>query len=1106
MTKRLLFSAVLVAMMSTNGAQAFTMAFPNSPSHVVARAEADDATSEDVTSTYLKNADFEGNYTDEIKPNNDRVLYTPEGWTITRKGNDKNDLSCLKSSDKQNNNFTDFSSFANPSSQNHGTQTYWARLKWSTNTGLKLSQTVTLPQGWYRLSADVLYYDSDTGNSVYIFADVCSAFATRSSSKSDSWQSLSVEFYSNGTAAIPLGFYMNHAKQTEQIAGFDNFKLEKLNYSSSSETNPSPNIFNNGNFQKADNIYAWTNTFVKGSDSQMNFQVQTKDQNGWTGSYLEMWKPSASTGKLYTTVKNLPAGVYKVRMDAFGNKEKEGNTNVYIYAGDTKTYVTADTKATYETSIFKFKGGDLEIGIAQDVASSNWLAINNVELFYCGTLPNDEAYAALQESVTNAEALLSENMASTVKAQLQADIATAKGLTANSDIDDINSAKSSLDADIIKANTSISQYNEIKATLDKADNFDEAGKTAFTEAIKSTQEAYDNGTIEDFTQAKSAIADALATGAKAQTTDNSDMTLAINDYACTNTDAWKISSLAGSHSFQYDTWSGNASGMDAPFLEYWRASGSSNVLADATITNTLTGLHSGLYQLSVEVAVNNENTKATPQGISLYANQSSTTIEGGNTTQFKGVTGTFTVNALVEDDGTLKMGFKVSNANVNWLAFKNAKLTYVRALVAADYKGELSIAIENANALDKTTNVGESAFQIPNSAVETLNNAITEATTLNDNESASIDDVKAGTTTLNNAIEVFKNVELNKPQDGEKFNVVLNGNDGWSYDGKAVTFKYDANKENQGKYNIGYTELAGSYYNQSVTMIPTGNINEYYLSIDEADGTKTYIGLGTNYDGGNTSQIRGVDDESKAAKFRVEVTATQDIYHLYNVEANNYIGSQDGGFFTVNSHINFNLVSAKKNSATINVSDAKWATFIAPFDVTIPSGIVAYTCSNTEGTTLTLTEETSGKLAANTPYILYAESPVTEQVEGYALANKSSYTNGLLTGLFATNENLPKDAGNYVLQNQNGKVAFYLVDQDNVRCLANKAYLTVANQQSEAKSFSFDTVTAINALLGNSGVVEVERYNAAGAKVNGPVKGLNIVKMSDGSIVKYIIK
>lgn len=1057
-----------------------------------------------MTSTYIANADFEGSYSDEIKPNNDRVLYRPKGWTITRKGNDKNDLSCLKSSDKQSNNFVAFSSFSDPSSQNHGTQTYWARLRWSTNTGLKLSQTVTLPQGWYRLSADVLYYDAGTGNSVYIFADGCLALATRSSSKSDSWQSLSVDFYSNGTDAIPLGFYMNHAKETEQIAGFDNFKLEKLNYSlgSFSEATPSTNMFTKGNFLNADNINSWTNTFVKGSDSQMNFQVQTKDQNGWTGSYLEMWKPSASTGKLYTTVKNLPAGVYKVRMDAFGNKEKEGNENVYIYAGDTKTYVTADTKATYETSTFKFKGGDLEIGIAQDVASSNWLAINNVELLYCGTLPNDEAYAALQESVTKAESLLSEAMASNVKVQLQAYIDVAKNLTAKSDIEDINTAKSNIDAYITNVNASISQYKEIKAVLDLSNSFDETGKTVFTEAVKSTQEAYDNGSIEDFNQAKTDIANALAIGAKAQTTANSDMTLAIEDYACTNTDAWKISSLASNHSFQYDTWSGSASGMAAPFLEYWRANGPSNVLADAIITNTLTGLHSGLYQFTIEVAVNNENTKVTPQGISLYANQSSTAIEGGNATSFNGVTGTFTVNAIVEDDGVLNMGFNISNANVNWLAFKNAKLTYVRSLVADDYKGALQDAIDNANDLDKTTNVGNGAFQIPTSVVETLNTAISDATTLNNSESASIDDIKTGTTTLNNAIEAFKNVELNKPQDGAKFNVVLNGNDGWSRDGKAVTFKYDANKENQGKYNIGYTESAGSFYNQSVTMIPTGNINEYYLSIDEADGTKTYIGLGTNY-GGNTSQIRGVDDESKAAKFRVEVTATQDIYHLYNVEAKNYIGSQDDGFFTVNSHINFNLVPAKKNTATLKITDAKWATFIAPFEVTIPEGVKAYTCDATEGSTLTMTE-VDGKLAANTPYILYAEAPVTEQVEGYALANKSSYSGGLLTGSFADMQ-VAKDAGNYVLQNHDGKVAFYKVDADGVNCIANRAYLTV--QSSEAKSFSFDdSVTAINALLGNNGAVEVERYNAAGTKVSAPVKGLNIVKMSDGTIVKHIVK
>ena len=414
----------------------------------------------------------------------------------------------------------------------------------------------------------------------------------------------------------------------------------------------------------------------------------------------------------------------------------------------------------------------------------------------------------------------------------------------------------------------------------------------------------------------------------------------------------------------------------------------------------------------------------------------------------------------------------------------------------------LKVVIDNAQEIIPTANVGNSVLQISKEEVEKLKNAISTAEALVNKTDATEEELDNGIKALNTAVETYKNTELNKPGENDKFNIIISGNSGYKHNDKTLTFKAN---NGPGGYAMGYTEDKGVFYNQAVTLTYAGNKDLYYLSINEDNGKIIYVGLGTNYDGNNL-QIRAIDSKEKALKIQIQATSTDGLYNILNTVTKTYISANsadDTGFYTANSkYKNFKIIPAIKNTATIDITDAKWATFIAPFDATLPEGVKAYTCDANEGTTLTLTEAT--ELKANTPYILYSENIVNQSVEGYALANKESYNGGYLTGVY-TEATVEK--GNYVLQNQdeNG-VAFYLVDSDKFKSGANKAYMTIP-ASAGAKSFTLDTTaTALNKLLGNTGAVEVERFNAAGAKVEAPVKGLNIIKMSDGSIVKVIIK
>lgn len=172
----------------------------------------------------------------------------------------------------------------------------------------------------------------------------------------------------------------------------------------------------------------------------------------------------------------------------------------------------------------------------------------------------------------------------------------------------------------------------------------------------------------------------------------------------------------------------------------------------------------------------------------------------------------------------------------------------------------------------------------------------------------------------------------------------------------------------------------------------------------------------------------------------------------------------------------------------LSVGDAKWSTFMAPFEVDVPAGVTAYTVDALESDGLTLTLSSMATIPANTPVLLYAESPVSETVSGVKSAENLTYTVGLLTGTYGALE----ITDGYVMQKQGGKVGFYAVSAENPKTVpANKAYLTVP--ASGVKAFYFDgEATAIDALEALQ-AGEAQVYDLNGRALNGLKKGVNIV-------------
>lgn len=418
------------------------------------------------------------------------------------------------------------------------------------------------------------------------------------------------------------------------------------------------------------------------------------------------------------------------------------------------------------------------------------------------------------------------------------------------------------------------------------------------------------------------------------------------------------------------------------------------------------------------------------------------------------------------------------------------------ATVSIGEYAELRETIDEANSL-VVANVGDQPFEKPQSAADAINT--TDEQALYDAATADGEGVTSVTDALTEGIEIFNNTPLNAPKDGARYNLVLNNNYGWTYDGKAVTYLANG-RSDMGLYNIQYWSAVNANYAQAFTFTAVDGLQDcYYISMTDVDGNERYVSTGEPY-GGNANQIRTTTNAEDALAVKVIATKTDGVHNLYNVEASNYIGSQDAGFYTVNSHINFNIQEASMVDVTLTISSAKWSTLILPFNAELPEGVKAYTCAEVIDGVLTFNEDTT--IVANTPYLVGGNAGEYD-FSGYGLADKDSYTEGLFTGTYVDYQT-ESNKGIYVLQKHDNVVAFYLVGEDaKPRVRANRCYITyeeVSGARMLRLGFGDDDTTGIDNMqfpTDNSGVTI---YDTMGRKVTSMKKG-NLYIMNGRKVV-----
>lgn len=191
----------------------------------------------------------------------------------------------------------------------------------------------------------------------------------------------------------------------------------------------------------------------------------------------------------------------------------------------------------------------------------------------------------------------------------------------------------------------------------------------------------------------------------------------------------------------------------------------------------------------------------------------------------------------------------------------------------------------------------------------------------------------------------------------------------------------------------------------------------------------------------------------------------------------------------------FTVSEASQATATAKITSAKWATFVAPFAVDLPTGVTAYTCTY-DGETLTTAATGSQTVAANTPVLLYSENTYNNAFTGYAQSYWSGLpeSNSLVGTLAATT--LTGDGTIYLLQKNNGVLGWYkLADGTEVSSTANRAYLKVeggAGAREFLPLFEDGETTGITQVNGED-VKANDYYNLKGQRVSQPTKGLYIV-------------
>lgn len=842
-----------------------------------------------------------------------------------------------------------------------------------------------------------------------------------------------------------------------------------------------------------------------GSDKTFNSaSVPATDNAGNTGNTLGVSVGWGSTQRYQSEVITLPAGSYRLSVKAYnanaGAQQFTSKVGFVPTSGESSlSSKTSFTSNTWETDEIDFvldndTEGRFQIGgtaVSGGSGDNAKIFFDNISLTYFAPLKLAQIqWQAVHDALADLDATLLPDAA---EAAITTELAKAVPTTT---VNEVNTAKAALQALIDSYDGIKAAYEKLSALIDLTNSEKEnstGDKTDFAAAISTATDNIETRTAADvLTNDYNTLEEARETyvtgGAQPTAGHVFDFTFKINDAAVTGTSAWGTARTGSGAQY--------IGAPDNTYLDIgWAQTYNMN--------QNVASLPAGSYTLKAATrAKSSEVTEA-----NIYVNQTNSALNKSTNNHRDNNTGGelgngwswSNVDFVVLEAGAVTVGFYGQTTGQGWAGADDFHLYYKGT--APMYKEALLDAITSANTLyNSGANVGTGVFQIPESAGTDLDNAISDANDVYEDDDATADEITEAITALQTAINTFNAAELNAPAAGARYYLKV-ATSGHAKANKAIVVSLGATSANN---PTGYSfaanaspaaHIAGAYI---FTPVPE-KANTYYISVVRPEGTVylTYGSLNGSAAGWNTQQIQGTTNAENKGEFKIVATSTANVFNIVNTVfdgADNYIDCQDNGPLYTDTNIDkkdFSLAEASQANVSVNLTAGKYGTRIFPFTPTLPDGVKAYSCEASSGSTLTLVEVVEP--AANTPYILYSEGGYSgEALTGWGTATTDSYTTGWLTGVY-TSTAVPTNS--YVLQTLNEKQAFYLVSsEDPISAPAYRAYLTVPDAGVKAFYFDFNDATAISETLAPTGRAgEGPIYNLAGQKMSKLQKGVNIV-------------
>lgn len=544
-----------------------------------------------------------------------------------------------------------------------------------------LTQTITLPAGHYTLVNYSFFREGENYNT--------DASTSRAYLKAGSNQvlvktlgSITAAGYANSQAEGANAFDSKMYRNTLDFnIDADNTEIEIGVYGTfNTEITKSWMIL--GMFELIDNDQAATmdSPFdVTGYITNPGFEY--RDMTGWTlseseafgtqnnsqnfkvgGYYAQKWQPSTdgalTAGSMSQTIKNLPAGYYKLTANL-------GGDGSYIDLNGKTVNWTADKD--YTTGYVLAENEDLTITAGKTAeGTANWIHFDNFKLYFCGDV--QAALTTLLGQVSDYNGAIP----SAAYSALQTKVAAYD--KSYSDVDDLLAAVNAIqalyaDADLLKA--PYTAYFAMKAKADALQSVDndnnEANSTFATAISNQTAAAAAATTADDINTATSTLEAAMKTyvfaatpvgdGAKFDCTflmTNPDLTGLPTWNAA---DGWASEETDGNSQVMVND--SKTNGDKSYFYEYW--SDPAKASGKFALYNAVK-LPAGTFSMSCYAFAEDQHPSTTVDGVYFYANDTQGSCVTANKLTEQ------SLSFVNDSEQEVKIGLKTLTGNTrNWM-------------------------------------------------------------------------------------------------------------------------------------------------------------------------------------------------------------------------------------------------------------------------------------------------------------------------------------------------------------------------------------------------------------------------------------------------------